>query len=111
MKTEISYQVEVLDQRTRFSLREICERGDVPAEFVIKLVNHGVITPVEDGPVSGWSFDAVALTRLRKAQRLQRDLKINVPGLAMSLELLDEMTELRREVERLHQQLRQFMED
>ncbi|WP_423227009.1 chaperone modulator CbpM [Marinobacter halodurans] len=111
VKTETSYQVEVLDQRTRFTLREVCERTDVHAEFVVKLVNYGVIAPIDEGPASSWAFDAVALARLRKAQRLQRDLKLNLPGLAMSLDLLDDVEQLRREVARLNQQLRQFMEE
>jgi chaperone modulatory protein CbpM len=34
---------------------------------------------------------------------------MNLPGLAMSLELLDEVQEMRREVDRLNQQLRHFL--
>lgn len=105
------YNVELMDTQTTFTLREICERGDVHAEFVIKLVSHGVIAPVTEGEVSQWRFDLPALTRLRKAQRLQRDLDINIPGLAMSLELLDDVQQLRREVDRLNRQLRQLMGD
>lgn len=100
-----------VEQGTTFTLRELCERGDVHAEFVIKLVNYGVISPVQEVEVRHWTFDLPALARLRKAQRLQRDLKINLPGLAMSLELLDDIRELRREVERLNQQLRQLTGD
>lgn len=108
---ETSYQVEVLDQRVRFTLRDVCERNDVHAEFVVKLVSYGVIAPIEEGPASTWSFDALALARLRKAQRLQRDLKLNLPGLAMALELLDDVVELRREVARLNQQLSQYTDE
>lgn len=100
-----------LVDHTTFTLWEICERGDIHAEFVIKLVNYGVIAPLQGGDARDWVFDLAALARLRKARRLQRDLRINVPGLATSLELLDDVTELRREVERLRQQLRQLMED
>ncbi|MDL0431332.1 chaperone modulator CbpM [Marinobacter sp. TBZ242] len=104
--------VELVEPTATFTLREICERGDCHAEFVIKLVNYGVITPVEDSPEARqWQFDLDALARLRKAQRLQRDLKMNLPGLAMSLELLDEVQEMRREVDRLNRQLRQFLGD
>lgn len=106
------WSVEVVESSTTFTLREICERGDCHAEFVIKLVSYGVIAPVEDSPeAQQWQFDVKALARLCKAQRLQRDLKINLPGLAMSLELLDEVEEMRREVDRLNQRLRQFIED
>lgn len=104
--------VELVEPTATFTLREICERGDCHAEFVIKLVSYGVIAPVEESPEARqWEFDLDALARLRKAQRLQRDLKMNLPGLAMSLELLDEVQEMRREVNRLNQQLRHFMGD
>ncbi|WP_150910545.1 chaperone modulator CbpM [Marinobacter halotolerans] len=104
--------VELVEPNATFTLREVCERGDCHAEFVIKLVNYGVIAPVDDSPdARQWQFDLQALARLRKAQRLQRDLKMNLPGLAMSLELLDEVQEMRREVDRLNRQLRHFMSD
>ena len=91
-------------------LREICERGDCHAEFVIKLVDYGVIAPLDEVPeVRQWKFDVAALSRLQKALRLQRDLKLNLPGLAMSLELLDEVQDMRREVDRLNQRIRQLM--
>ncbi|MDX1819174.1 MAG: chaperone modulator CbpM [Marinobacter sp.] len=103
--------VEVVESEgNTFTLREICERGDCHAEFVIKLVDYGIIAPVEEAPEARlWQFDVPALNRMHKALRLQRDLKLNLPGLAMSLELLDEVQELRREVARLDQRLRHLM--
>ena len=103
--------VEVTDtDGSTFSLREICERGDCHAEFVIKLVDYGVIAPLDEVPeVRQLKFDVAALSRLQKALRLQRDLKLNLPGLAMSLELLDEVQDMRREVDRLNQRIRQLM--
>ncbi|MCK7543718.1 chaperone modulator CbpM [Marinobacter bryozoorum] len=104
--------VELDDPAGTFTLREICERGECHAEFVIKLVSHGVISPVNDTQEArDWAFDLQALARLRKAQRLQRDLKINLPGLAMSLDLLDEVRDMRREVDRLNRLLAQFITD
>lgn len=105
--------VEVADQKgNTFTLREICERGECHAEYVIKLVDYGIIAPVEDLPEARqWQFDVAALSRLRKAQRLQRDLKMNLPGLAMSLELLDEVETMRRQVARLEQRLAQLSPD
>jgi chaperone modulatory protein CbpM len=43
--------------------------------------------------------------RSRKALRLQRDLEINIPGLAVTLDLLDEVDSLRAQVHSLKQQL------
>ncbi|MBB5320129.1 chaperone modulator CbpM [Marinobacter oulmenensis] len=94
---------------TLFTLREICERGDCHAEFIIELVDYGVISPAREQPEPmGWQFDVQALRRLQKAMRLQRDLKMNLPGLAVALDLLDEVQDMRREVARLNQRLRQL---
>ena len=110
--TETTVSVELEDPEGTFTLREFCERGECHAEFVIKLVSYGVIAPVEENrDARHWAFDMQALARLRKAQRLQRDLKINLPGLAMSLDLLDEVRDMRREVDRLHRLLDQFITD
>lgn len=104
--------VEVMDSDgSTYTLHEVCERGECHAEFVIKLVNYGIIAPVEPAEEARqWLFDVAALARLHKARRLQRDLKMNLPGLAMSLELLDEVQEMRREVARLNQRLQQLMD-
>lgn len=102
--------VEPVEPTATFTLWEVCEREGCHAEFVIKLVNYGVIAPVEESPhVRQWRFDLQTLARLHRAQRLQRDLKMNVPGLALSLELLDEVQEMRRKVDRLSLQLRNFV--
>ncbi|QSP94878.1 chaperone modulator CbpM [Marinobacter salinisoli] len=101
--------VEITDPQVRLTFREICEQGECHAEMVLKMVSHGIIEPV--GPVQGaqiasWRFDLAALMRLRKAVRLERDLKMNLPGLAMSLDLLDEVDAMRREIAALRHQLR-----
>jgi chaperone modulatory protein CbpM len=107
-----TFTVEVVDaDGSRFTLHELCERGECHAEFVLKMVNYGIIEPVEaraDTEAGYWQFDLPALMRLRKAIRLQRDLRINLPGLAMSLDLLDEVEAMRREITRLRQQLSHF---
>lgn len=112
MKRDTVITVELTDPQASFTLREICERGECHAEFVIKLVNYGIISPLQDLPETRqWEFDVEALARLRKAQRLQRDLKMNLPGLAVSLDLLDEVSTMRREVDRLNRLLRQMMDE
>ena len=53
----------------------------------------------------------MTLARLKCALRLHRDLEINLPGLAVSLDLLDEVQRLRQQVDLLDGQLRQFLND
>jgi chaperone modulatory protein CbpM len=107
-KHNTTLTVEVLDNNgSTFTLREVCERGDCHAEFIINLVNYGIIAPVEEAEEAlQWQFDVAALSRLQKAMRLQRDLNLNLPGLALSLDLLDEVNAMRRDMARLEQRLR-----
>lgn len=45
-----------------------------------------------------WRFDSRALKRLQKTIHLQRDLRVNLAGAALVLDLLEEVEELRRKL-------------
>ena len=113
-RNESVLTIDLAASRATFSLREMCERGECHAELVLKMVSYGIIEPIQscsDSPEQAWEFDLAALMRLHKAIRLQRDLKMNLPGLAMSLELLDEVESMRRDINRLRQQLEHLSAD
>lgn len=98
-------------EETLFTLHEICEHGGVGVEFVVELVEYGVILPLTEAEVPQWVFDAVALARLKRALRLQCDLEINLPGVAVSLDLLDEIQRLHQQIDLLNRQLKQLLVD
>jgi chaperone modulatory protein CbpM len=83
---------ELIDDEGRHTLLQLCELCGTSAETVIELVDHGVLTPEGAEPVA-WRFSRRMLLRSRKAHRLQRDLDLNLPGLALCLDLLDESAE------------------
>ena len=97
--------------RTLYTLGELCQRCNVHAEIVIEMVEYGIVAPETAGDSRAWRFGAAALARLGRAQRLRRDLGLDLPGLALSLDLLDEITILRREADALRRQLRQLQRD
>ena len=87
----------VLDEHSRFTLVELCHLSESNAEYIIELVEEGLIEP--EGPSTPeWRFDSRALKRLQKTIHLQRDLRINLAGAALVLDLLEELEELRRKV-------------
>ncbi|MFD1692657.1 chaperone modulator CbpM [Azotobacter chroococcum] len=57
-----------------------------------------------------WRFEPAALDRLRQALRLQRQLELDWPAVAVALDLLDEVARLRAENESLRRRLLRFME-
>ncbi len=95
---------EIVDETVEYRLKDVCEVCGVHAEHVVEMVEAGIIHAHGDKPTS-WRFSAVSVIRSRKALRLQRDLEINIPGLAVTLDLLDEVESLRDRVKILTRQL------
>lgn len=86
---------ELLDENLELTLRELCRSCDTHAEFIIELVEYGVLTPAETEERQ-WRFAGPDLVRIKRAQRLQRDFDLNLSGLALALDLLEEVQQLRR---------------
>src|SRR5262245_22357850 len=66
---------------------------------IVEFVEEGVLQIV-DVHAAAWRFSGTALKRARAAIRLQRDLELNLPGVALVMELMDELEQLRRELAR-----------
>lgn len=105
MSTPDFFIVDIENSNTLFTLNEICERCGTQSEIIIEMVEYGIVSPVTPQPTSHWQFDISALVRLHRAQRLRRDLELDLPGLALSLELLDEIDGLKKQIASLQQQL------
>ncbi|HDN69225.1 MAG: MerR family transcriptional regulator [Gammaproteobacteria bacterium] len=90
----------ILEEEIHLSLRELCDACAVHAEFITELVNEGVIEP-SGFDKSHWCFSGVSLHRIRAAKHLQRDLGVNLAGVALALDLLDEMQRLHTQLQKL----------
>ena len=75
-------------------LSRICA---VDERHIVEFVEEGVlhVVAVES---SEWHFTGAALRRARLALRLERDLELNLAGVALALELMDELRQLRQEL-------------
>jgi len=93
MPTKILQGV-LIDEHSRISLGEVCRACSRHAEWVIELVEEGVLEPVGRSPEQ-WHFPPSALQRAVVATHLQRDLGLNLAGVALALDLLDEIESLR----------------
>ena len=86
---------EIVEHRTPLSLGELCQQYAVHAEWVIDLVDEGILQPQGKQQVQ-WRFSGESCRRISIVLRLQRDLGVNLAGAALALDLLDELQELRR---------------
>src|SRR5688500_8672463 len=98
------YEMDQLDTWVTCSFNELCLRNNIDTEFVVQCVEVGIVDAQGNSPVE-WSFTSRAAVRIQKAYRLQRDLEINLNGLAMVLDLLEEIETLQDEVTSLRKRL------
>lgn len=98
-KTDILSGI-ILEDTARLTLRELCDACAVNAGFIAELIDEGVLEPAGTEK-SHWCFTGFSLHRVRTAKRLQRDLGINLAGVALALELLDEVRQLREQLNRI----------
>jgi chaperone modulatory protein CbpM len=85
---------EVVEHGALCTFHELCISCNVNPDWVAGLVEQGVIDAV-GATRQQWQFTALSLLRVAKARRLERDLGLNLPGIALALELLDQLEELR----------------
>ena len=76
------------------SLIELCQACRAPEEEVRTWVLEGVLEPSGDRPEE-WRFTGSSLRRAQTAFRLSRDLEVNLAGIALALNLLDEIAVLK----------------
>lgn len=84
----------ILEEEVVLSLAEVCRASRLSAERVIEMAEEGIVEPVGRSPES-WRFRGASLRRIRCARRLQEDLGVNTAGIALVLDLMDELERLR----------------
>ena len=93
-KKSPSISAEIIDAGATCTLEELCRSCSVEADWIVELVEHGVIKPIGQTRLD-WQFASLTIVRVAKAKRLERDLNLNPPGVALVLDLLEELDELR----------------
>jgi len=94
---------DLLDEDMEMTLAEFCRTCRLPAERVYELVEEGIIDPLGRDPAR-WRFRWISVRRVRCALRLEHDLGVNLAGVALALDLLEELEALRTRLQRLADQ-------
>jgi chaperone modulatory protein CbpM len=98
----------LLDDQHLLTVEEVCRVCAVRVEYIEELVEEGLITPkveqadvrrsAEEHAPRSWRFTGMHMRQARIAAHLQSDLGVNLAGVALALQLLDEVETLRMRV-------------
>ena len=89
----------ILEQSALLTVKDLSRMCAVDERHIVEFVEEGVLHVVEIKSTE-WYFRGEALRRTRLALRLERDLELNLAGVALALELMEELERLRRESRR-----------
>jgi chaperone modulatory protein CbpM len=93
---QYALQGSILDDSVELTLQDLSRMCAVDENHLVEFVEEGVLTTIRVAPQ--WHFSGSALRRARIALRLQHDLEINLAGVALALDLMEELELLRREL-------------
>lgn len=88
------FEFSVVEEDLQLTLAELCRACRAPEAQIHVWVVEGVLDPIGAAPHE-WRFAGASLRRARLAWRLTQDLDINAPGVALALDLMDEIATLR----------------
>ncbi|WP_296063288.1 chaperone modulator CbpM [uncultured Amphritea sp.] len=94
---------------TYLSFSELCQQTGVAENTVVEIIEQGIVDPVGASP-GEWLFSPEMLILTKKAVRLHRDLDVNWPGIALAIELLNEVEQLREQNRYLQRRLNRFVD-
>ena len=86
----------IFEESAVLTVKDLSRMCAVDERHIVEFVEEGVLSVVNVS--SEWHFTGAALRRARLAVRLERDLELNLAGVALAIELLEELAQLRREL-------------
>ena len=92
----------LIEETTSISFIEVCRKYSIPEELLIEMIEHGLFPTHQNIDKEQVALSQKDLRRIESAFRLHKDLGINLPGVALALDLLDELEHLRKELEILN---------
>jgi chaperone modulatory protein CbpM len=89
----------IVEEEIHLTLIELCQACRAREEQITEWVMEGVLEPIGER-AQEWRFTGRALQRARLASRLARDLEVNAAGIALALDLMDQIASLQAQLQR-----------
>lgn len=91
---------EVIDEHTLFDLNRFAQVCGQNPEWILQLIEYDILTQPQSK--THYQFAGQDVLRARRAYRLQRDFDASLSAVAVMLDLIDEVQQLRRQVKHIN---------
>jgi DNA-binding transcriptional MerR regulator len=87
-----------------YTIELAAQLAQVPRRLIVLYYKHGLVSPVRDPAGSGWYFDDEAIRVVRRIEYLRSACGLNLAGIKLVMNLMDEVERLRSEL-RFHHRM------
>ena len=88
----------LIEETTSITFKEVCQKYNIPKELLIEMIEQGLFSS-QSAPIEQTQLNLNDLHRMESAFRLHKDLGVNLPGVALALDLMEEIEEIRKELD------------
>lgn len=100
MADQVPEEIPWSTEYSLLTLDQLSESAELHPALIEKFIQHGLIEPAAD-QAPRLLFPISSVERLRRIIRIRRDLRVNLAGIAVILEMRQHLEELQKELERL----------
>ena len=83
----------LLEEEEQLTLMQLCRTCKTTPSLILELVQEGILDP-KGQRVSTWRFSYTDIEKVRTVMHLLHDLRVNIPGAALALHLLEKVARL-----------------
>jgi chaperone modulatory protein CbpM len=87
----------LVSEDTTFTFVEVCQQTNLSADLLMDWLEHGLLGERMQAAEAA-RFNAKMMDRIRMACRLRYELELNMQGVILALELLDEIANMQDEL-------------
>jgi len=89
----------IVEEYGYVSIEDLSRLCAVDSRHIVELVEEGILEARDKAQAAmAWNFSWEHVRRAKLALRLERDLEINLAGVALALQLLEELERMRGEI-------------
>ncbi len=93
-------EAEIVDEHLNLDLTHFAQACGQSPEWILQLLEYEILAARPEDRIHQFFGEDIA--RARRAYRLQRDFEASLSAVAMMMDLLDEVQQLRKQVKHLH---------
>lgn len=90
---------ELLQEDYVLTIEEICETCQLSRVKIQSYIEEGIVE-VSGSEASQWRFSEIMIVQIKKATRLENDLGLNPAGVALALDLMSQIDDLKNQLKR-----------